>query len=287
MANRVSDASGKIFPIAASPGRELPYKADIFLPMKIPLLLVALALAGTTVSINAVDVVQRPLGVTTLTLGNDVANGIVAAAAGSRVTVPYYEQVRLKAPDGWPYAIQWTKDGKAIEGATEATLVLPFVTPSDSGLYNLTGAPWPTITTGIKLTVAPAERLANLSTRQELPAGDSVVIVGFVVSGEKAKSLLVRAVGPSLRDFGVTRPVALPRMKFFDAKGTELEWSHVAMIIDWAPIFASVGAFPLTGGEREWTAYTTVSLPPGAYSVHVSDDAKAGGTVLAEVYEMP
>ena len=53
------------------------------------------------------------------------------------------------------------------------------------------------------------------------------------------------------------------------------------------PILASVGAFPLPGGERERIAFTTATFAPGAYTVHVSDDAHQGGTVLVEIYELP
>lgn len=232
-------------------------------------------------------VAQTPLGVTTLTMNFDVSNGIVAPAAASRVSVPYYEKVQLQVPSGWSHPIQWTKDGVAIAGATSATLTLPWAMAADSGTYAVTGAPWPIISTGIKLAVVPAERIANISSRQEIGVGESVGIVGFVVSGTKPKSLLFRAVGPSLASMNVPSPAALPRLKLFDAAGKELEFAHVAVLFDWPGIFSSVGAFPLTGNEREWIAYTSASLAPGAYTMHVSDDAKEGGTILAEVYELP
>jgi hypothetical protein len=252
--------------------------------MKIRLLL---ALASICSAALATDVPLGNPSLTILTMGLDIGNGFVAPRLASRVTVPYYVWVQLRVPDGWQQPIQWTKDGTPLAGATGGVLIIAPATSADTGLYNLVGAPWPTVTTGIKLTVAPAERLTNLSSRHELAAGDSVVIAGLVISGERPKSLLVRAVGPSLAQFGVAHPAALPRLRFFDAKGKEIEWVHVAVVIDWAPIFAAVGAFPLTGGEREWIAFTQANLPPGVYSVHVSDDAKQGGTVLVEIYDLP
>lgn len=255
--------------------------------MKTTRLLALFALGCAAALADTTDVPRLPAGITTLVMASDVGNGFAPPAPGSRVTVPYYEEVRMRAPEGWAYPIQWTKNDKPITGATEPVLTLRFVTQADSGTYQIAGAPFPFITTGIKLEVAAAGHVGNFSARLELAPGDGAQVVGFVVSGRGPKSLLLRAVGPSLRAYGVEKPAALPRMRFFDAAGKELVFAYPAVIIDWAPIFASAGAFPLTGGERERVAFTTLGLAPGAYSVHVSDDAGLGGTVLLEVYELP
>jgi len=139
----------------------------------------------------------------------------------------------------------------------------------------------------VLIEVAPLGHLSVTSARVELAPGTAPQIVGFAVGGKSSKNLIVRAVGPSLAQFGITRPAALPRLRFYDATGTEIIWAHATVVIDWASIFASVGAFPLTGGEREYTAFTISSFAPGAYSVHVSDDAQQGGTALVEIYELP
>ena len=128
---------------------------------------------------------------------------------------------------------------------------------------------------------------AVLSARVELAPGTAPQIVGFVVGGKSRKNLLLRAVGPSLAQFGIAKPAALPRLRYYDSAGEEFVSSSAGFPPDWDAIFASAGAFPLTGGERAGDAYTTVSLDPGLYSVHVFDDAKLGGTALVEVYELP
>ena len=227
--------------------------------------------------------VSRPAGITTLTLGADVANGIIAPAPSSRVRVPPLEQVRLLVPEGWSYPIQWTKDNKPMASATGRSYPIALAATSDSGFYNITGAPFPFIATGISLDVVTPGHLGNFSTRLELAAGSGVTqIVGFFVAGTSSKSLLIRTVGPSLRPFGVTKPAAQPRLRFFDAAGKEIGFTHPAVVVDLAGFFSSVGAFALTGGE---TSFDYGPFPPGAYTVHVSDQSSQGGTVLVEAYE--
>ena len=227
-------------------------------------------------------------GSTTLTLGGNISSGGTDPLdAGSRVRIPPYDSVTLQVPAEWSFAMQWTKDGKPIPGATDRKLTIPLATAADSGYYTVTGVAWPMACTGVLLEILPLGHLSVLSARVELAAGTAPQIVGFVISGKSPKNLLVRGVGPSLAPFGITRPAALPRLRFYDATGTEIIWAHAAVVIDWASIFASVGAFPLTGGEREEIAFITASFKPGACTVHVSDDAHQGGTALVEIYELP
>ncbi len=222
-------------------------------------------------------------GVTTLVMGLDVSNGIVPAAPASRVRVPPNERVTLILPDSWTYPIQWRKDNAPIAGATGHTLFIPLATSADSGRYDVTGAPFPHTATGIVLEVVAAGHLGNFSSRFELPAGATTHIVGFVVSGASSKNLLVRAVGPSLRQFGLTKPVAQPLLRFFDSAGKEIGFVHPAVVVDLDAFFAAVGAFPLIPGERD--AFDYGGFKPGAYTIHVTDGSGQGGTVLVETYE--
>jgi hypothetical protein len=255
------------------------------------LLTLLVSFAGTFAAVAQVPAQQVPVpwlrGATTLTLSGDIGNGVVPPGRGSRVRVPPYDNVTLQVPADWTFALQWTKDGKPIPGATGRTLTIALATTADSGFYTVTGLTWPMVCTGALLEVLPLGHLSVLSARVELAAGTAPQIVGFVISGKSQKNLLVRAVGPSLAPFGVARPAARPHLRFFDATGKELFWGHAAVVVDWASIFASAGAFPLTGGEREYDAYTTVLLDPGLYTVQVSDDAQQGGTTLVEIYELP
>jgi hypothetical protein len=228
-----------------------------------------------------------PRGSTTLVLGADVANGVVAPGLGSRICVPPGDRVILLAPLEWSYATQWTKDGQPIPGATGPQLTIPLATAADAGSYTVTGAPWPYICTGALLEVAPLGHFSVLSARVELAPGSSPQIVGFVVGGKSRKNLLLRAVGPSLAQFGIAKPATLPHLRYYNSAGEEFVSSSTGFPPDWDAIFASAGAFPLTGGERAGDAGSTGSFAPGAYTVHVADDTRQGGTALVEIYELP
>jgi hypothetical protein len=224
-------------------------------------------------------------GVTTLVMGMDVSNGITTPAPASRVRVPRYERVTLVAPDGWVYPVQWTKDAAPIPGAVGRTLTIPLAADSDTGRYSITGAPFPFVATGISLEVAPSGNIGNFSARFELPAGNATRTIGFVANG-RGKSLLVRAVGPTLKSFGIPNPAPQPRLRFFDASGREFGFVHVASVVDSAALFRSVGAFPLAGEDPGGSSFEYGPFPAGAYTVQVNDASGQGGIVLVEAYEM-
>ncbi len=228
--------------------------------------------------------------VTQLLMGIDRANASAPPAGPSRVRVPPGETVTLVLPPEWPGSIQWRKDGEIIPGATGSRLVLGPVTTTNAGFYTVTGAPFPTVSSGIQLDVVVVGSTGNFSTRVRLQPGADTQILGFVVAGKTTKTLLIRAVGPSLAAFGVPDPVARPRIAFFDGEGKEYSWPRVAVVLPpefWTRLFATAGAFPLSGGEEAYLAYDVASFPPGAYSIQVTDASRKGGNVLIEAYEVP
>lgn len=236
--------------------------------------------------------------ITRLEMGFDIGNGIVPPAGPSRVRVPPGERVFLIVPapvttaaadttaietGGLVGPIQWTKDGEPIPGATSLTYEIRSATTTDRGLYSISGVRWPTVATGIDLDVVPQGHTANLSSRVEL-APKAVHVVGFVVSGRSPKSYLFRAVGPTLKVFGIENPAPRPRIRCFDSAGNEVSFPHPAVVIDVNALFVSVGAFPVSDEEVNTVSYDYGPLKPGAYTLQVSDDS--GGTALVELYEM-
>ena len=53
-------------------------------------------------------------------------------------------------------------------------------------------------------TPAQPEALLNISTRVRVRSGDSVLIGGFIVTGDATKEVVIRALGPSLARSGVS-----------------------------------------------------------------------------------
>ena len=63
--------------------------------------------------------------------------------------------------------------------------------------------------------------LSNISTRGFVQNGANVMIGGFIVSGASGSvNLVLRALGPSLAQFGVPNPLAGPRLGLYDGNGT-------------------------------------------------------------------
>jgi hypothetical protein len=145
-------------------------------------------------------------------------------------------------------------------------------------------------------TTQPATQLINLSTRGFVETGDSVLVAGFVVTGDAPKSVLVRGVGPALAGFGVSGPLADAQLKVFsggvllaqnDDWGSPQPLAGGAAPASGADINAAgtaAGAFALPPGSKD--AAVLVTLPPGAYSAVVSGANGTTGAGLVEVYQV-
>ena len=121
--------------------------------------------------------------------------------------------------------------------------------------------------------------LLNLSTRRSLVAGQPA-IAGFVVGGPGPRRVLIRAIGPSLAQFGVTGVVANPSLAVFKGNtqiGANAGWGGDATL---AAVFASVGAFALPAASKDCAIVLT--LDPGDYTTQVT--ANTNGEALIEVY---
>ena len=131
---------------------------------------------------------------------------------------------------------------------------------------------------------AVGPRLLNLSTRSLVQSGDDVLINGFIVGGTNPKTVILRALGPSLSDFGVSGALSDPVLNLYNSSGT-----LVATNDDWQ---TDIGATfieqnGLAPGNPAESAHLQTDLTPGAYTVVVTGKNGAQGISLAEVYEVP
>ncbi len=125
--------------------------------------------------------------------------------------------------------------------------------------------------------------LVNLSARANVHS-DAELVMGFSLQGEGKQRLLIRAAGPSLQKFGVTRALSNPRITFY--RGSHLVMAADGYALDGDLIEASfaVGAFPLTYTSE--VAFL-VTLEPGVYSAVVSSTNGSSGVSLGEIYVVP
>ncbi|MBL9189108.1 MAG: hypothetical protein JNK23_16615 [Opitutaceae bacterium] len=134
-------------------------------------------------------------------------------------------------------------------------------------------------------SVNPATpRLINVSVIKHIGTSLSA---GFVIGGTASRTVLIRAVGPTLGTaFGLSGVVADPQLVLFNAAAAKIgendNWGGGTAL---AAAFTSVGAFELPAASRD--AALLVTLAPGNYSVQVSGVGNTTGTALVEVYEVP
>lgn len=179
------------------------------------------------------------------------------------------------------------------------SLRIPCAQPTDTGSYffRVVTPDHVVDTDPVTLTVTPAVQspataLANLSTRGYSFPGPGSMIVGFSVAGPRAKRVLIRAVGPTLRNAPFSVPNALGDPLLF-LSNSALPNPLVATSVplwDQGPdaaairaVAAQVGAFPLPAGSRD--AVILATLPPGSYTAQTVSSTASPGLVLVEAYD--
>lgn len=145
------------------------------------------------------------------------------------------------------------------------------------GAPSVTPTPAPTPTPG-----ASTSRLMNLSTRVRVATGDNVLIGGLIIQGDKKKTVLLRALGPSLGANGVTGALQDPKMMLLDASGKVLETNDNWQSGPDAKTVAASGKAPADPRE----AAIVQSLAPGSYTVVVSGVNNTTGIGLVEDYTL-
>ncbi len=150
----------------------------------------------------------------------------------------------------------------------------------------------------------PTPRLANISTRGFVGSGDNVLIGGFIVGGHAicepicgtvAKRVLVRAIGPSLADFGVPGALANPFLRLYVGQVAIAEnddWQVTLPLCQNFIIGAECGTpsdITTTGlaPTNPQESAILITLSPGPYTAIVSGVGGATGIGLVEVFEVP
>jgi len=120
-----------------------------------------------------------------------------------------------------------------------------------------------------------------ISTRAFAQSGSNVLIGGFTISGSGTKTVLVRALGPTLSSFGISNPVANPLLELHDSTR-----AVIATNDDWGSdvYFASVPADLRPPNNLESAIVTF--LAPGSYTAIVRGVNNTTGVALVEVYDL-
>src|SRR5438270_841844 len=153
--------------------------------------------------------------------------------------------------------------------------------PSDdiAGGQSLYGAPAPTPT-----PTPSSSHLANISTRLNVGVNDDVLIGGFIVTGSDSKTVIVRALGPSLGTGAnpLAGVLANPVLELHDGSGNLLSSND-----DWvnSPQYSAIVASGLAPSNSLESAILT-TLGPGNYTTIVRGINNLTGIGLVEVYDL-
>ena len=131
------------------------------------------------------------------------------------------------------------------------------------------------------LDTAAKSTLANTSTRGLVQTGDNVLIGGFIVGDGASDTVVVRAIGPSLSDAGVTDPLQDPTLDLYDADGAVI-MSNDNWRDSQETLLQSSGLTPTNDAE---SAIIT-SLAPGAYTAIVRGQNDTTGVALVEIFNL-
>ncbi len=239
--------------------------------------------AGTVTSAPAV-----------LTINGAVTTApVVAAQPQSQHVTPGAAVTLSVGATGNGISYQWKKDGAAIGGATNANLALASANAASMGFYDaeITNSAGTVKSAVATLTVADTgpSRIINVSTRGFVPAGGTLT-PGFVLRGDATKTVVIRAIGPTLAAFGLGGTLADPTMDVIPLGGTTAvasndNWGGTPALVS---AFSRVGAFPLAATASTDSSVETSLRATGlsGFTVRIaSKTATASGVALAEVYD--
>ena len=127
----------------------------------------------------------------------------------------------------------------------------------------------------------PEILLVNISTRGQVLTGDNVMIGGFIIQGTSNQTVLIRAVGPNLANFGVTGVLADPMLELHRSSDNSI----IASNDNWgtasnAAAIAATGLAPVSPLESA----ILITLQPGAYTAIVSGAGGGTGVGIVEVF---
>ena len=133
------------------------------------------------------------------------------------------------------------------------------------------------------LDSGPGSTLLNISTRGEVNVDPNALIGGFFVGGTELKTIVVRAIGPSLSALGVSGALADPTLEFFNGQGTKLDENN-----DWETSanktqIQNSGLAP--SNMKESAVLQT--LAAGPYTAVVRGANSGTGIGSVEVYQLP
>jgi hypothetical protein len=132
--------------------------------------------------------------------------------------------------------------------------------------------------------------LHNISTRGFVQTGSNILDGGFIVKGPEQKTVIVRAIGPELTQYGVPGALADPTLELHDGTGALIasndNWQTTVIggIISSDQVTGIQNSGHAPGDPRE--AAIVATLRPGNYTAIIRGKNNTTGVALVEVYDL-
>ena len=127
-----------------------------------------------------------------------------------------------------------------------------------------------------------ATAVGNIATRLAVGAGENVLIGGFIIEGNAPKKVVIRAIGPSLTQFGVPNALTDPVLDLNSQAGPLSSNDNWRENLGQATQIIETQLQPSDDREAAILAY----LNPGAYTAVVRGKNNSTGNALVEVYDL-
>jgi hypothetical protein len=122
--------------------------------------------------------------------------------------------------------------------------------------------------------------LGNISTRLPVGTGDNVMIAGFKVTGNDAKQLVLRALGPTLTQFNVPNAMQDTTLELHNSAGAVIAFND-----DWQDADNAQSIPPNLQPPDDLESAILTTLDPGAYTAILRGYHNSTGIALVEVYD--
>jgi hypothetical protein len=122
--------------------------------------------------------------------------------------------------------------------------------------------------------------IANISTRAHIGTNDDVLIGGFIIQPPQSQPIVVRALGPSLSQNGVTGPLSNPTLDVYNGDGDLIVSNDNYPTAVNVSVIGSYGLYPPI--TLESAVY--LEAAPGNYTAIVSGLGGTTGVGLIEIY---
>ena len=167
--------------------------------------------------------------------------------------------------------------GNSLESAIYTTLSPGAYTAIVKGAHNEAGIGLAEV---YDFDTASTAKLSNIATRGFVNTGDNAMIGGFIVGGTEPAKILVRAIGPSLTQFGLQGALQATTLELHDSNGSVISNEG------WRSTQESEIQATTIPPSNDNEAAILATLAPGNYTAVVRGKNDTTGIAVVEAYNL-